>query len=224
MLVDFDGTITIRDADLEIADAVLGREAEKNIGPLIDAYENLELSCSEYFKRYLALLGIPVEDFGSYAGRVPTRPGFDRFVDWAIKNNIDVKVVSEGLDIWIMPILRAMGLDDVPVSCNHVVYSGLRYEVVPPEDSEPCDRCLNCKKPHVYRAKERGLAVALVGNGASDLCAARHADLVLAKDTLIDHCRRENIEFVCWETFDDVFDVLEGVMCGLEPTSTPSKP
>ena len=224
VLVDFDGTITIRDADLEIADAVLGQEAEKKIGPLIEAYEKLELSCGEYFKQYLALIGIPVEDFSRYAVRVPARQGFDKLVSWAKTKNFSVKVVSEGLDIWIMPILRAMGLDDVPVSCNHIVSSENSYEVIPPDDSEPCDRCLNCKRYHVNQAKDRGLAVALVGNGASDLCAARHADLVMAKDSLIDHCKRENIDFMPWETFDDVIDALEGVLCRRWPTSFLSEP
>jgi 2-hydroxy-3-keto-5-methylthiopentenyl-1-phosphate phosphatase len=66
----------------------------------------------------------------------------------------------------------------------------------------------------VRRAQAAGFRVALVGNGSSDLCGARLADLVLARDILLEHCKREGIACAAWESFEDVRAVLEGALRG----------
>jgi 2-hydroxy-3-keto-5-methylthiopentenyl-1-phosphate phosphatase len=43
-----------------------------------------------------------------------------------------------------------------------------------------------------------------VGNGYSDRCPAEHADVVLAKGELLDHCRSQGIEHIAFDNFRDV--------------------
>ena len=49
-----------------------------------------------------------------------------------------------------------------------------------------------------------GRTVGLVGNGASDLCAAREADTVYARDHLQRLCRVEGIAHTVWQGFADI--------------------
>jgi 2-hydroxy-3-keto-5-methylthiopentenyl-1-phosphate phosphatase len=58
------------------------------------------------------------------------------------------------------------------------------------------------------------MRVALVGNGASDLCAARVADLVLARDTLAALCRAEGIPHVAWRDLAEVRAALGTAVAG----------
>ena len=44
----------------------------------------------------------------------------------------------------------------------------------------------------------------LVGEGFSDQCPARYADIVFAKDGLQTYCQRENISYFPYATFADV--------------------
>jgi len=209
MIIDFDGTITTRDADVVIAEAVLGARHHRFIDQLLTEYEQLRITTAEYFQRYLERLGLPPAGFVSHARRVSLRPGLDELITWCASAHIDVHVASEGLDIYIAPILAAAGVSNLPLTCNVARWNGVRYHVTGALDGKSCDRCLTCKGELTRRLKAAGRKVALVGNGASDLCGARHADLVIARDSLADHCRREHIAQVEWSTFEHVREAFE---------------
>ena len=209
MLLDFDGTITVRDADVVIAEAVLGKD-RGFIEALITQYEQLRITTADYFERYLERLQLTPEEVASHAGRVPLRPGLGELIAWCEAAHIDVHVASEGLDVYIVPILAGVVAGELPLTCNSAGWDGVGYHVARAPGGESCARCLTCKGALTRRLKAAGRSVVIVGNGASDLCGARHADLVLARDTLAAHCQRESIAHVQWSTFEDVRAALQG--------------
>lgn len=213
LLLDFDGTITLRDADFEIADALLPPGRERAYEPLARRYERLELSLVGYFEAYLPLLGVPPAAISRAAADVALRPGLPALLAACRELAIEVMVVSEGIDLYVHPILATAGLADVAVSCNRASLVGGGWQVRAAADGEPCARCLNCKGAHARRARAAGRRVAIVGNGASDLCGARVADLVVARDGLARHCDAEGIAYRPWATFDDVAAALRAA-CG----------
>ncbi len=204
ILVDFDGTITARDADFVIADAARGEAARAVYEPLADAYEALEIGLAEYFEGYLAGLGLSAAEIAAHVGAVPCRPGFPELVAAIEARGWTVRVVSEGLDAYIEPMLEQLGVGGVELSCNRLVEGSDGPRVLPPVDGEPCERCLNCKGVHVRRARAAGARVVMVGNGASDLCAAREADLVFARDTLASLCDTHGVDYIPWQGFAEV--------------------
>ncbi len=212
ILVDFDGTITARDADFVIADAARGSAAARAVyQPLAQAYESLEIGLAAYFEGYLAGLGLSAAEIARHVDAVPCRPGFRELVRACEDRGWAVRVCSEGLDAYIRPLLEHLGVGELPLSCNRLVERDGRAWVLPPLDGEPCQRCLNCKGVHARRARADGWMVVMIGNGASDLCAAREAELVFARDTLAELCRAEGVPFRPWESFDEIRAAL-GVM------------
>lgn len=214
MILDFDGTITTRDADVVIAEAVLDDAHHGLITQLLTDYEQLRITTAQYFRRYLERLQLTPRQFATHARHVPLRPGFGELMAWCEAQQIEMHVASEGLDVYIAPILSSAGAGDLPRSCNVAHWDGARYHVAPAPDGEPCARCLTCKGALVRRLQATGRSVALVGNGASDLCGARHADLVIARDSLATHCRRESIPHTTWATFADVRAALAPLTTG----------
>lgn len=212
VLLDFDGTITARDADFAIADAALGARGEQAYRDNAAAYERLEISVDEYFERYLDILRITPQRFAELSTVVELRPGVVDFVRWCQSQGLDLKIVSEGLDVYILPLLKHHGIDDVTISCNRALYDGEYYRVLPALDGEPCARCLTCKGYQVKRARAAGFRVALVGNGASDLCGAEHAERVLARDSLLQHCQNRDIACQGWQSFADVQSALQDLV------------
>ncbi len=209
LLIDFDGTLTERDADFVIADAALGPAREGAYRPLAEAFEALQISTRQFFEGYLEIVGLTPEGFASHAHAVPLRSGLASLVAFCRERGVELHVVTEGLDVYVNPVLARMGLEGVPLSANRAIHLGEgRYEVAPGLDAESCERCLSCKGAHARRARAAGYRVALVGNGASDLCGAREADLVFARDTLLAHCQREGLAHESWLTFEDVRRVL----------------
>ena len=215
LLVDFDGTLTLRDADFVIADALLGEERGRALyEPLARRYESLNIGTMEYFDGYLAGLGATPGDIARCAVAVPVRSGLEALVRWCDGAGVRVRLVSEGIDLYIEPLLEARGIRGLDVSANVARYDGEQYRVTAPSGAESCARCLNCKGAHVRRAQQAGSRVAVVGNGSSDLCGARLADLVLARDILLEHCEREGIASTAWDSFEDVRVALERALQG----------
>lgn len=215
VLIDFDGTLTSRDADFQIADALLPPERQGAYRPMAEAYERLEISTLRYFEAYLDLLGCSREAIANQAARIELRPGAAELLAFCRDHDLELRVVSEGLDAYIRPALDGAGLSWVPISCNRLKVDELgAFRILPALGAQPCERCLSCKGTHVRRARARGLKAAVIGDGASDLCAARLADLVLARDSLLEHCRREGIPHHPWESFAEVVELLRSHLLG----------
>ena len=55
--------------------------------------------------------------------------------------------------------------------------------------------------------------VIYVGNGYSDVCPAKDADLVFAKDVLYDTCGQDGTACVHYENFQDILTYLDKTLC-----------
>jgi 2,3-diketo-5-methylthio-1-phosphopentane phosphatase len=209
LVLDFDGTLTTRDADVVIAEAVLGPAQRGFIDQLIRDYEALRVTTAEYFERYLERLGLTPAGFAARVDAVELRPGLGALLAWCEAEGVLVHVASEGLDVYIRPILARAGAGALPLTCNAARWDGARFHVETAPQGEPCARCLTCKGALVRHLQAVGQRVALVGNGASDLCGARHADLVCARDSLRAHCAEAALPHVVWSTFEDVRAALD---------------
>ncbi len=211
VLLDFDGTLTLRDADFQIADALLPPHRQGAYKPVARAFEELRMSTRQYFEAYLGLLNLPFDAIARQARSLDMRPEAVSLCSFCREHNLDPRIVSEGLDVYIEPALRAAGLQWVPVFCNSLRGEPARPIIEPAPGSSSCPRCLSCKGAIARELRAAGRNVAIVGNGASDLCAAREAHLVLASGTLPGLCRDEGIDFVPWEDLRQVKKVLRRV-------------
>ena len=54
--------------------------------------------------------------------------------------------------------------------------------------------------------------IVYVGDGISDRCPVRYADIVFAKHSLVSYCQRQNISYYRYRTFGDVQARLEALL------------
>ena len=122
-----------------------------------------------------------------------------------------VTIVSDGLDYVIRRVLRNAGLADLPVRANRLELLGEgRYALSFPYAQEGCLSASGACKCALIRAlRLPGTQTILVGDGASDFCAAREvADFVLAKDALLRQCRELALPHAAYTDFSDVQRLL----------------
>ena len=205
VLVDFDGTLTEVDADIFIAKALLAPQAYAEIVALFEAYESTQINLPTYFSKYLAVVDLDTPAFFASLDTVPIRHDLVSLIRSAATST-EVTILSEGLDAYMLPILSRLGLTEIPTVCNRVYREKAAVRIVPDPAAEPCGRCLSCKGAFVRRKKSGNpnLKTLLIGNGASDLCAAKEADVVFARDSLLAGCEKQNIPFHPWSTARDI--------------------
>jgi len=121
-----------------------------------------------------------------------------------------VKVVSDGLDFYIDFVLRKQGLADIPFYSNVMTFhDGKPRSIEYPHANESCNKCGTCKSNILESCQADYRKIVYVGDGYSDLCPARKADLVFAKGILWTRLSEKEQRGVRkYRSFRDVKDFL----------------
>jgi 2,3-diketo-5-methylthio-1-phosphopentane phosphatase len=199
VFVDFDGTIVPQD----VSDLLFERFAEPQWREVEQAWQAGEIGSRECMARQVDLLRATSEELLAAIGAIDADPGFVPFVRECRRRGIDITVLSDGFDVAIATVLERSGVT-LPFWANHLeAVGGKRWRLSFPCARSDC-RALagNCKcaftEPHATSVK------VVIGDGRSDFCIAERADLVFAKDALLDLCRSSGLTHFAFADFFDV--------------------
>lgn len=212
ILCDFDGTIAIEDA----TDALLDRFAHPDWQRLERDWREGRIGSAECMAGQVALLDASREELDAHLSTLRIDPAFPAFVEAASAAHLQLRVISDGLDYAIKAILRRYGLDWLPVQANKLVQTGPRsWKLETPFADAHCRVASgHCKCVSAVRAHNTHRRVLLIGDGASDFCAAGEADFVFAKHRLIEHCRHADIPHESIVGFADAIGLLPALLAG----------
>jgi len=212
---DFDGTLTTEDVGNRLFRTFAGNQAETIVEDYllghINARECLRLECEA--------LGIfKEEEVRSFIDQFQLDSHALDFVGFCRKNGVPLTILSDGLDFYVESVLTRFGLNDIPWYANHALFrkSDGGVEIVPsfPYRDEHCDLCGNCKRNHIVTQSGENDIVVYVGDGISDRCPVRFADVVFAKSGLIRYCQEQNISYYEFRHLGDVRERLEQIIKG----------
>jgi 2-hydroxy-3-keto-5-methylthiopentenyl-1-phosphate phosphatase len=205
VVCDFDGTVCRVDMCNEILDHFAG-----DWEAIDRAYAAGEVGSRIAYGRIAPLIRTnrpQVLDFILQHERLD--PFFPEFLSFCRGRKIDLKIVSDGLDAYIETILKKHGLD-VEFFSNRLVFrEDDRIEFDFPPASEACGRCGTCKRSLLDRFRSDYDRIIYVGDGHSDICAARTADQIFAKDILYEKCMDNGTPCLRYDDFGDVRRSLE---------------
>src|SRR5213075_2681501 len=187
ILVDFDGTACLHD----VAEHLLMRYGEPSWPSFDEAWARGDIGARDGIRAQAAMLSAPTDVLLDYAlAHCPIDPTFAPFVGWSTSHGLPVTVVSDGFGFYVEPLLARAGVD-VRVITNTWRDGDIFFE----NGHRECVGCGTCKMRAVLEAER---PVAFVGEGDSDRFGALYADIVFAKDALIDWCRRDGVPSVPW--------------------------
>ena len=206
VLCDFDGTIALDD----VVDTLLERFGLAGWQELEQSWRAGKIGSRECMRGQVALLDVGPEELDAYLDRVEIDEAFPAFVARARALAMPILVASDGLGYAIQRILARHGLGDLPIVANELLRADQprRWRLNSPFAADGC-RSGTCKCRQVSAAQggRRQLSL-LVGDGASDFCVAGKADLVFAKNHLIEHCRLKGISYRPIAGFADALKLL----------------
>jgi 2-hydroxy-3-keto-5-methylthiopentenyl-1-phosphate phosphatase len=210
VVVDFDGTVTEGAVSLML----LERFAPPAWRDLDREFEAGQVNARECIARQFEMLEASDEDIREFArDHAKLRPGFLEFVSHLRGLGFPLAITSEGLDLYIDPVIERDRIDYVSVFSNEAKRTeGGRISVRYPHADMDCDDCGNCKSGLVEALKADGNYVVFVGNGRTDLCPAKKANLVFARDELARDLQSAGRPFILFEDFFDIMEAWDSVV------------
>jgi 2,3-diketo-5-methylthio-1-phosphopentane phosphatase len=199
---DFDGTITTKDVgehmflkfgDSEKAYSIFQRWVKKEIDSAQEWRELLEL-----------VKDLTPEKFNLFLDTIEIEYGFKEFVKFCDENNIELIILSDGMDYYIKHILEKNGFGNLKFFSNRLEFTELGPVVSFPYSDEECKECANCKRNHLINNSSDEDITIYIGDGFSDTCPIQYADYIFGKKTLLKFCEKERISYYPYKNFKEV--------------------
>ena len=200
-LCDFDGTVSPADVGARLM-ARFSRATPSEHAALQSAWRSGALGHRALTEAECMHLRCGAEEALEFVKGFSIDPDFPEFVRQARTRGDAVCVVSEGFDFYVRLLLARAGLEGLPVSANRLCFDDGRAHPEFPNADRSCGRCGNCKGAEVRAWRARGYRTVMIGDGLSDRCGAREADVVLARGALLEWCRREGLAAVAAHDFN----------------------
>ncbi len=210
IICDFDGTTAVND----VGNLLFRTFADKRCYEIVDRWKAGEINSKECLLAECEISTASKEQLLAFSDTQKLDADFAAFVEYCKKLNIPVSIASDGLDFYINRIVAKHGLiNEVPVFANSLKFTGNEtFTAEFPFWGHSCGECGNCKGYHVRKAQESGFSpVVYIGDGLSDRCGAKAADIVFAKRDrdLIRYCQKYEIDFHEYENFSDILSFFK---------------
>lgn len=199
---DFDGTISDRDT----TDFVLENFAAPEWEEVEQEWKAGKIGSAECMGRQAELINATPEDIELLLDEVSIDPHFIEFIKFCDHWGAPISILSDGYDFNIHTILKKNGLNGMEVVANHLEYVGNNKFKFSSVHSHPdCRSKSGTCKCSKFSGVSREI---LIGDGRSDFCAAEKADIVIAKDSLLEFCRKKGIPHYEFKDFNDVKHIV----------------
>ncbi len=207
-LLDYDGTMTTHECNEVALQPFVGDpwwELEE------ESY-NDRMSHAEVFDRQIALIRRRGRSSSGASSRSPSPCRACTTSSLALQaRGGEAAIVSAGIREAIEAFWQRLDLPPTELFASELVGAG--PDGGPPYHLEfsdalgDCPRCgpRSCKAAILHRLRRPGDVVLVFGDGPSDLCPAREADLVFARGHLAERCEQEGLE---WRPLTDFAAVL----------------
>lgn len=199
---DFDGTITQQDT----LSTFLKRYADADWLQLEEMWEKGDIGSAECLVRQFDMVpDISPEMIDEYLDTLQIDPFFKEFNEKRLKNGIDFLILSDGIDYFINRILQKNDIHNVKIVSNHGEFIGDKFTITFPNQNADCKKASGtCKCDIIKNLRADYVNIFYIGDGTSDICVANKADYLFAKSTLLNYCKKTNIECIEYETYKEV--------------------
>ncbi|WP_075617719.1 2-hydroxy-3-keto-5-methylthiopentenyl-1-phosphate phosphatase [Paenisporosarcina indica] len=206
---DFDGTITTHDNLIHIMKKFDPPGWTKIKDDILSEKISIQVGVRQMFSMLPSSLKNEIISYVIEEAQI--REGFVEFVAYTKTHKIPLYIVSGGIDFFVRPLLEEYGPFD-GIYCNEAEFSGENINIVFPNgcDHHCSSQGCGCCKPSIMREYlSEGTISIVIGDSITDIEAAKLADMVIARDLLIEKCEEYNLLYNPFENFHDVISILE---------------
>ncbi|SNX54033.1 MtnX-like HAD-IB family phosphatase [Thermoanaerobacterium sp. RBIITD] len=203
ILVDFDGTITKEDTCYAMVKAF----AKDGWQEIERKWETGLISTEECALETFKLMDMDEEKLKKLLNKIEIDEYFKDFLNLCNKRGYKVIIASDGYDFNIKTILNKYNIH-LEYYSNRLYFKDGNI-VAKFNTSSECDKCGSCKLEILKKYKNDNTEVIFIGDGYSDICVAKYADKLFARDTLLKYCIENNIPHIPFNNFKDVIEEIK---------------
>lgn len=201
VLCDFDGTITIGG----VLDLIYKEFAAPSCWELVERWIRGEITTPQEIRGCFSSMKASREEMEAVIDSVSIDPCFPEFVEFCQKQGYPLAVLSDGLRWYIDYVLKRYSIEGLEIFANEIEFLADGYQISTPW-YDPMTPKRGVSKPRIIENyKSEGYKVVFIGDGLSDIEAVNVADLIYARDQLLDYCKLNNISA---RSFLDMRDLL----------------
>jgi 2,3-diketo-5-methylthio-1-phosphopentane phosphatase len=213
LFLDFDGTITRRDA----VDVILEVYADPKWLELEAEWRAGRMGSRDCLQAQMGLVRASRQQLDSLLDEIEIDEGLTSLLELCAAHEIPAHIISDGFDYCIRRILLRASkrvhslLRGARVCASRLEARGNQWRTSFPFFHQTCAHgCATCK-PAVMRLLNPANAAAIfVGDGLSDQYAVESADLVFAKNGLAAYCSENSVEYTSFNDLGEVARHLDG--------------
>jgi 2,3-diketo-5-methylthio-1-phosphopentane phosphatase len=207
LFLDFDGTITLRDA----VDAILEAYADPEWLTFETEWRAGRIGSRDCLRAQMNLVRASRRQLDALLDEIEIDEGLVALLEICAAHNIPAHIVSDGFDYCIRRILsrESERVHALPrgarVCASRLERRGQVWRTEFPFFHQTCGHgCATCKPAVMRLLNPRNAPALFVGDGLSDRYAVDSADLVFAKNGLATYCKENGIEHTSFLNLNDV--------------------
>jgi 2-hydroxy-3-keto-5-methylthiopentenyl-1-phosphate phosphatase len=138
------------------------------------------------------------------------RPGLKELVKYCRKRNFRFTIVSNGMTFYIKTLLKNTRISGVEVYAAQANFdnNGIEAKYIGPDGKEIQN---GFKEAYIKQFLSDGWRVISIGNGASDIPAAKLAHYTFATEPMLSLCRDMKFDCMPFEKLDDIIKGLDTI-------------
>ena len=206
VLIDFDSTAT----KINVLDTLYENFGDLSYHIYMERWSRGEISTKEEIESIFATFTASRDEMEFFLTTIELDPGLNTLIEVCRKDNIEFAIVSDGLRWYIDFILEHNHLYGIKVYASELIFKEDGFEFEYPW-SNPAYPLRSTAKPEIVkRYQSKDLKVIFVGDGLSDVEVLGIADIVFAKDALLENARLMGNQVNIFEDLIDVVRYLDG--------------
>jgi 2,3-diketo-5-methylthio-1-phosphopentane phosphatase len=205
VLSDFDGTLTLQNA-LNTLYRKFGSPFCKEIE---ERWDRGEISTMEEITNCFSTFNTSRREMENALRGIALDPAVHQFLRFCHHQSYEFAIVSDGLRWYIDFILSNHDINEVTIYANEIHFTpdGYRFSFPWHDSSSPLRGVSKLSIVRSYQA--RHYKVVFIGDGLSDTDAIRAADIVYARDELLEYARLQDIQTIAFNGLSDLLDKWE---------------
>ncbi|MCL1864723.1 MAG: MtnX-like HAD-IB family phosphatase [Spirochaetes bacterium] len=204
--IDFDGTITKKDT----LDELIFKYSIDDSWKLIEKRWQAGLIGSrQCLEEEFALLRIPKAELHKSIENIEVDDGIFNLLKIIKTYSIPITIVSDGVDLFINQILKNNNIHGITIRSNTIEHNEPYLKLICPYNNTNCPvGSAHCKCLSMDTLTAANKKSIYIGDGLSDLCAAKHSDFIFAKGALAKNLTTEGKLFFEFKDLTQIADFI----------------